>query len=106
KAAGKIEAVAADGTWHHASIDLRRAVDQAMPNIPIRIIDKIMLSAHGKPGCKRGATLLLDNLDLVRANAGGGRFEWTAESDPSGIEGYWFAIDQDPNGAGQPAVNC
>jgi len=106
KAIGKIEAVAADGTWHHASVDLRKLIDQALPNMPIRIVGKIILSAQGQPGCKRGATLTLDNVDLARSSGGGARVEWEAENDPSGIEGYYFAINQDPNGADNPMINC
>jgi hypothetical protein len=106
KAIGKVDAVAADGTWRHASVDLRRVIDQALPNLPIRIVDKIVLSAQGQPGCKRGATLTLDNMDLARSSGGGARVEWEAESDPSGIEGYYFAINQDPNGADRPLINC
>ncbi|HYG74517.1 MAG TPA: PDZ domain-containing protein [Planctomycetota bacterium] len=95
KAIGRIDAVVADGTWRHASVDLRALVTQALPGLPYRIINKIVLSAQGRPGCKRGSTLVIDNLDLSRPNGIGGRFEWTAASDPSGIGGYAVAFTQD-----------
>jgi len=97
KAIGKVEAVVADGTWRHASVDLRALLDKALPNLSPRIVNKIVLSSQGIPGCKRGSTLTLDNVDLSRANGAGGRFEWTAE-DPNGIAGYAVLFAQDANG--------
>ena len=78
KAIGQVEAVMADGSWRHASIDLRSLLDTAWPNLPVRIVNKVILSAQGRDGCKRGSAITIDNLELARPN-GGGRVEWEAE---------------------------
>ncbi|HEY3324673.1 MAG TPA: PDZ domain-containing protein [Planctomycetota bacterium] len=105
-AAGKIDGVVADGTWRHASINLRKIIDAARPDLPVRIVSKIILSAHGRDGCKRGATLTLDNVDLCWQASAGGSFEWDAEPDPTGIAGYSFRLDQEPDAAPASVVNC
>jgi len=94
KAIGQVEAVMADGSWRHASVDLKSLLDAAWPDLPVRIVSKIILSAQGRDGCKRGAGLVLDNLELSRARCMGGRLEWAAAADPSGIRGYSFVLDQ------------
>jgi hypothetical protein len=94
KAIGRIEAVLADGSWRHASVDLKSLIDAAWPNLPVRIVNKVILSAQGRDGCKRGSSLLLDNLELSRPRGAGGHFEWRAEAGPSGIAGYSFVFDQ------------
>ncbi|MCY3018117.1 MAG: hypothetical protein NTW87_03675 [Planctomycetota bacterium] len=96
KAIGRVEAVMADGSWRHASVDLKSLIDAAWPDLPVRIVNKVVLSAQGREGCKRGASITIDNLDLARPHAAGGRFEWLAEADPSGIAGYSYVIDQAP----------
>ncbi|MGD0090854.1 MAG: Ig-like domain-containing protein, partial [Planctomycetota bacterium] len=94
KAIGRVEAVVADGTWRHASVDLKSLIDTAWPNLEVRIVNKVILSAQGRPGCKRGSSLVLDNLELSRPMMTGGRFEWQAEASPSGLAGYSFVFDQ------------
>jgi len=96
KAIGVVSDAAADGQWRHASIDLRKVVLAANPNLPVRIINKVILSAHGEPGCRRGAKLILDNVQLVRPAGGGGEFEWEAPADPNGVQGYWFELSPEP----------
>jgi hypothetical protein len=104
QAIGAIEAVVADGKWRHASMDLTALIDAAKPNLEVRIVNKIILSAQGRDGCKRGSTLVLDNLDLTPPFGDGGSFEWEAAPDPSGIAGYAFVLDQNPTAAPPPAI--
>lgn len=40
-------------------------INKAWPGLPIRIASKIVLSAQGQDGCKRGATLTLDDVNMV-----------------------------------------
>ncbi|MFH0939107.1 MAG: PDZ domain-containing protein [Planctomycetota bacterium] len=99
QAIGVIEDVVADGKWHHASVDLATLIKAAKPNLEARIINKIILSAQGRDGCQRGATLVLDNLDITPPFGSGGSFEWEAAPDPSGLAGYAFLMDQNPTTA-------
>ena len=105
KAIGAIEAVIADGTWRHASVDLRALIDAARPNLEPRIVNKFIFSAQGQPGCKRGSTLTLDNLEMSPAQGAGGHFEWQAAPDPTGINGYAFVLDRNANTVPQEAIN-
>ena len=91
---GKLDGVRADGKWHHASFDLQKMIRRSLPDLPIDIATRVMLSAQGREGCKRGATLCIDNVDLFGQNAPG-KVEWDA-TDPSGISGYAFALSQTP----------
>ncbi len=70
--------------------------------MPDRIVNKIVFSANGEDGNVRGATLTIDNFDLVPASGGfwrggarGAQLKWSAAKTPAGISGYSFAIDQD-----------
>ena len=79
------------GSWRHASVDLKSLIDAAWPNLPVRIVNKVILSAQaraqgaGVARCKRGSSLVLDNLELSRPRGTGARFEWQAEASPGGI---------------------
>ena len=95
--AGRIDGVVADGQWRHASVNLHDAIVRAVPELPVPIVSKVRLSAHGQPGCRRGAVLWLDNVMLSRAQGSGGLFEWEAPEDPSGLLGYSLAIDRNPD---------
>lgn len=94
--AGRIAGVVADGQWRHASVNLYDAITRAVPTLPASIVSKVRLSAHGQPGCRRGAALWLDNVMLSQAEGNGGLFEWEPSADPSGIPGYSVVIDQAP----------
>ena len=96
KTIGAIADVVADGKWRHASVDLRALIDAARPDLNIRIASKFIFSAQGQPGCKRGSTLTIDNLDMSVAQGASGRFEFEA-TDPSGIAGYSFVMDKSPD---------
>ncbi|HYF50061.1 MAG TPA: DUF6250 domain-containing protein [Planctomycetota bacterium] len=102
---GAIDGVVADGTWRHASVDLRALIDSVKKDLPVRIVNKIIFSTQGRDGCKRGATLSIDNLDLSHEGGHGGRVEWEA-SDPSGIAGYSFVADQSPATVPEQRVNA
>jgi hypothetical protein len=94
KAIGQIEAVIADGSWRHASVDLRSLVNAAWPDLPVRIVNKIVLSAQGRDGCRRGARLTLDNVDICRpVTPGAARFEWRAAARGE-VAGYSCVVDQ------------
>lgn len=95
--AERVAGAEADGTWRHATVDLRAALDRMAPALPVRIVSQVILSAHGRPGCKRGGALWLDNLALSPDMGLGGRLEWTAADDPSGIAGYSLVIDRIPD---------
>jgi hypothetical protein len=95
--AGQMAGVVADGQWRHASVNLYEAITRAAPGLPVSIISKIRLSAHGQSGCRRGASLWLDNVMLSEAEGNGGIYEWEAGRDPSGILGYSVVIDQTPD---------
>jgi hypothetical protein len=84
-------------------VDLRALIEAGVPNWNPRLIEKIILSTNGQPGLKRGATLLIDNLDLTSVS-GTGRFEWKA-TDPSGILGYSVAMDQEAGTVPAEAIN-
>jgi hypothetical protein len=90
---GTIENVIADGQWHHASVDLRTLIYRALPNLSVRIINKIILSSQGQDGSKRGGVLKLDNVDLVNPMGVGGRIVG-GSSDTSGVAGYAYLVDQ------------
>lgn len=94
--AARVAGVEADGTWRHATVDLRAALDRMAPAFPVRIISQVILSAHGRPGSRRGGALWLDNVALSPDMGLGGRLEWTAADDPSGIAGYSVLIDRNP----------
>ena len=84
----------ADASWRHASVDLRSLLDAAWPELPVRIINKVILSAQGRDGCRRGSSLVLDNLEISRARCVGGRLEWEGERTAAGIAGYSFVLDR------------
>lgn len=102
KALGAIADITADGKWHHASVDLRALIEAAGVRMPSRIVNKIVLSGNGEDGCRRGATLSIDNLDMVAAGGlsprgGMGLLKYKAEAGPIGIDGYSLVFDQNPN---------
>ena len=105
-ALGRVADVVADSRWRHACVDLRALIDAARPGLKLRLINKIILTAHGQPGTSRGATLTLDNLILSGPNGGNGSFEWEAAPDSTGIAGYSFVIDQDPTAQPPPALTA
>lgn len=104
KPIGRVEDAVADGNVRHASVDLRTLLENAIPNWPYRLVNKIILSTHGQAGLKRGSSILLDNLDVTGAG-GSGRFEWKASDDPSGILGYATVLDQKPGTVPPEVVN-
>lgn len=95
-AIGAIANVNRDGKWHHASVDLRRLLDERGIKLSHRIISQVRLSARGQTGCGRGAALWLDNVHLCPESGRGGQLEWEVEDDPSGIEGYSVVVDLNP----------
>lgn len=95
--AGSIEGVKADGQWRHATINLRQALERAAPRLPVRIISQLRFSSRGRAGAVRGASLSIDNLALAPESGSGGRIEWEAEADPSGISGYSLIVDRSPS---------
>ncbi|MCW8129660.1 MAG: PDZ domain-containing protein [Planctomycetota bacterium] len=92
--AGSIASIKANGQWNHASVNLRDCIERAVPRLPVRIISQIRLSAHGQAGAKRGASLWIDNLHMAPEAGTGGRVEWEAEEDESGIWGYSMIMDR------------
>ncbi len=101
KSIGAIPGVVADGTWRHASVDLRALLDAAKVRMPDRIVDKIVFSANGEDDCVRGAMLSLDNLDMVPPSGGFWRgqnaaLKWTAKKTPGEVGGYSLVLDQNP----------
>ena len=70
----------------------------------MRIINKLIFSTQGRDGCKRGAALYVDNLDLT-GEGGNGTIEWEAEPHASGIAGYSFSIDENPKTIANPFIN-
>jgi len=104
KPIGRVEDAVADGAVHHASVDLRSMLENALPNWQYRIVNKIIVSTNGQAGLKRGSSLLIDNVDLTRTG-GTGRFEWRAADDPSGILGYSTVLDQKPGTVPPETVN-
>ena len=97
---GSIPGVVADGTWRHASIDLRALLDNAKVRMPERIVNKIVFSANGEDGCVRGATLNIDNFDMVPPGGGFWRgtnsvLKWSAKKTPAEIAGYSMVVDTD-----------
>lgn len=95
--AARVAGAEADGTWRHATVDLRAALDRMAPALPVRIVSQVKLSARGRPGSRRGGALWLDNVALSQDMGMGGRLEWTAAGDPSGIAGYSLVIDRNPD---------
>jgi hypothetical protein len=104
KRLGQIEAVIPDGKWQHASVDLRKLINDAGLTLPVRIVNKIILSTQGCDGCKRGSALYFDNLNLC-ADGGGESIEWEPEPHASGVAGYSFAIDENPNTIPNATIN-
>jgi hypothetical protein len=102
---GRIEDVVADGTWRHASVDLRALIDAAELDLPVRIVNKIMFSTNGVDGVKRGSKLSFDNLDLCPQEGGSGSFEWEPGLSAAGVEGYAVALDQNPGTSPAPVIN-
>jgi len=101
KSIGAIPGIVADGTWRHASVDLRALLDRAAIRLPDRIVNKIVFSANGEDGCVRGSQLSIDNLDMVPNNAAGYRglnaaLKWSAQKSPVELAGYSYVVDQDP----------
>jgi hypothetical protein len=94
--AGTLREVAADGEWRHASVDLRRALRLAGSGNAPEIVSQIMLSAHGQPGAKRGASIAIDNLELAPDLGASGLLEWDAADNPLSIEGYSLVVDFKP----------
>ena len=105
KAIGAVEAVIADGNWQHASIDLGTLIVAAWPDLPVRIANSIILSAHGSGGCKRGSSIVIDNLDMAQARGDCASIEWKSEEDPSGLRGYSFVLDRDASSLAPEIVN-
>lgn len=102
KALGKLADIVADGQWHHASVDLRAMLDKAGVKMPSRIVNKLVLSSNGEDGCKKGATLTIDNLDMAAAGGtaprgGYGQLHFKAKPTAAGIDGYSYAVDQEPD---------
>ncbi|MBI3830103.1 MAG: PDZ domain-containing protein [Planctomycetes bacterium] len=95
--AGAIQTVRPGGVWRHASINLRQCIESAAAQLPVRIISELRLSTHGQAGAKRCASLWLDNLHLTPEAGNGGKIEWEAEEDESGIWGYSVIVDKDPD---------
>lgn len=93
--AGAIQTVRPGGVWRHASINLRQCIEAAAAQLPVRIISELRLSTHGQAGAKRGANLWIDNLHLCPEAGNGGKIEWEAEEDESGIYGYSVILDKD-----------
>jgi hypothetical protein len=94
---GQVAGVVADGQWRHAGINLGRLISQSLPNLDVRIVSELKLSAHGQPGTRRGAALWLDNLQLCPPDAAGCRLEWEAAPDLSGVAGYSIFADRRPD---------
>lgn len=94
KEAGSIASIKTNGQWNHASVNLRDCLERAAPRLPVRIISQIRFNAHGQAGAKRGASLWLDNLHMAPEAGNGGRIEWQAEEDESGIWGYSAIVDR------------
>ena len=100
-ALGAFGDVRADGQWHHASVDLRALLDSAGAKMPARIVNKIVFTAHGEDGCKRGATLSIDNLDMASAGGSGprggyGQLKFKARESAAGLGGFSYVVDQIP----------
>jgi hypothetical protein len=100
---GRVENVIADGKWQHASVDLRTLINDSGVLLPVRICNKIILSAQGRDGCKRGSTLYLDNFNMTGEGTGTS-VEWEAEPHTGGVEGYAVLIDQRPNSIPNPVI--
>ncbi len=110
KAIGAFPGIVADGTWRHASVDLRALLDAAKVRLPDRIVNKIVFSANGEDGNVRGTTMLIDNFDMVPPNCGywaGSRsiLKWTPKKTPAEISGYSFVLDQDPTTIPPESIN-
>ena len=84
---------------------MRALLDAAGARLPARIVDKIVLSAHGQSGCRRGAQLSLDNLDMAPATLADMHsrrgephtyLKASAKKTPAGISGYSFFVDKSP----------
>ncbi len=101
---GAVADVVADGTWHHASVDLKAMIEDAGIELPVRIVNKIMFSTQGQDGVKRGSSLTLDNFDLSPQQAAGGEFQWEAETTPAGLAGYSTVLDQRPGTIPNPTI--
>ena len=110
KNVGAIPGIVADGTWRHASVDLRMLLDNAKVRLPDRIINKIVLSANGEDGCVRGATLCIDNWDMAPANGipwrgNNASLKWSAKKTPGEIGGYSLVVDQDATTIAPKEIN-
>jgi len=106
---GAIPGVIPDGTWRHASVDLRALLDAAGVRMPERIVDKIVFSANGEDGNVRGATLSIDNFDMTPPAGGYWRnvepmLKWSAAKAQNEIGGYAVVVDQIPTTIPKPEV--
>ncbi len=92
---GKVRDAAADGKWHHATVDLLTAV-QRMERITRTEVTMIGFFDRGKPNTALGATLWLDNLFATKPAAGECRFRFVSH-DRTGIRGYSYVFDRNPD---------
>lgn len=100
KLLGQIPGIVADGTWHHAEVDL---ISLVVANVEARRqarslhVGKMDVGDFGYSGDAPGAWYELDNLNLIPlvSASNGLELKWQA-SDAGGIGGYSYLWDDQP----------
>ena len=85
------EAMVRDGTWRHAQVRLSDALGSRHT--------AAFLATRTAGGNPRGASFLIDNVCLGKTGSRDLQFRWTAPADATGIGGYSYALDEEPDDA-------
>jgi len=92
---GRVPNIVADDQWHHASIDIAELLRRRQRRGPI-VVNQLVISDRSQSANATGAVAHFDNFIIGRTGTGPPTFSWMA-TDTTGIAGYSYALDQQPN---------
>ena len=91
---GRIPDIRADGSWHHASVNLAPLLKRQQRQGALNVT-AVMIGDRDSRDNKQGATANFDNMVIGSVGTVKPVFRWKA-TDTTGIAGYSYLIDQAP----------
>lgn len=92
---GAVPGIKADGNWHHASVNVYELIRRTIPRAKSYNVRLVCFADYYRRANPAGAVIYFDNFTITGTGPPEGLLKVTS-FDPTGIAGYSFVADTDP----------